>query len=30
MTQIEKMISGDLYNPKDKEKEQFLISPSWM
>ena len=26
----EKMISGELYNPTDKELEQFLISPAWM
>ena len=30
MTEREKMISGELYNPTDKELEQFLISPAWM
>ena len=30
MTEREKMISGELYDPTDKELEQFLISPAWM
>lgn len=30
MAEREKMISGELYNPTDKELEQFLISPAWM
>ena len=28
MTEREKMISGELYDPTDKELEQFLISPA--
>ena len=24
------MVSGELYDPTDKELEQFLISPAWM
>ena len=30
MTEREKMVSGELYDPTDKELEQFLISPAWM
>ena len=30
MTEREKMLSGELYDPTDKELEQFLISPAWM
>ena len=30
MTEREKMISGELYDPTDIELEQFLTAPAWI